>query len=136
MDKKGFTLIEIMIVVIILAALASMIVPRLSGRSEQARASIAKGDISANISLALKLYELDNGNYPVSGQGLQALLLKPTSTPVPMNWNGPYLEKEAIDPWGKEYQYMSPGTHNPQGFDLYSLGKDGTESDDDITNWQ
>ncbi len=136
MNKKAFTLIEIMIVVIIIAALASMIVPRLSGRSEEARASIAQGDISANISLALKLYELDNGNYPTSEQGLQALLSKPTSSPVPMNWNGPYLEKKAIDPWGKEYQYTYPGTHNPQGFDLYSMGKDGVESDDDVTNWQ
>ncbi len=136
MNKKGFTLIEIMIVVIIIAALASMIVPRLGGRSEQARVSIAKGDIAANISLGLKLYELDNGNYPTSQQELQALLSKPTSSPIPMNWNGPYLEKKAIDPWGNEYQYNSPGAHNPQGFDLYSLGKDGIESDDDITNWQ
>ncbi len=135
MNKKYFTLIEIMIVVVIIAALASMIVPRLSGRSEQARISIAKGDIEANISLGLKLYELENGNYPTSGQGLQALISKPTSSPLPMNWNGPYLEKKPIDPWGNEYQYNCPGIHNPQGFDLYSLGKDGAESDDDIANW-
>lgn len=134
--KRGFTLIEIMIVVIIIAALASMIVPRLSGRSEQARVSVAKGDISGNISLALKLYELDNGNYPTTDQGLEALLSKPSSNPAPINWNGPYLEREPIDPWGKEYQYRFPGAHNTQGFDLYSLGKDGVENDDDVANWQ
>lgn len=134
--KKAFTLIEIMIVVIIIAALAAMIVPRLSGRSEQAKVSIARGDISANISLALKLYELDNGHFPTTSQGLQALLTKPTYSPVPANWNGPYLEKKPIDPWGKEYQYRSPGAHNTQGFDLYSLGNDGVESDDDVTNWE
>ncbi|MDD5738034.1 MAG: type II secretion system major pseudopilin GspG, partial [Candidatus Omnitrophica bacterium] len=92
--RRGFTLIEIMIVVIIIAALASMVVPRLTGRTEQARVSIAEADVGSNIATALKLYELDNGNYPTTEQGLNALLSKPSSSPAPNNWNGPYLEKK------------------------------------------
>ena len=136
-SRKGFTLIEIMIVVIIIAALAAMVVPRLSGRSEQSKINIAQADISANIGTALKLYELDNGNFPTTEQGLNALLIKPTSNPVPINWNGPYLEKKPVDPWKNPYQYKYPGTHNPTGYDLYSLGKDSQEgTSDDIGNWE
>lgn len=136
MKKKGFTLIELMIVVIIIAALAAMIVPRLSGRTEQAKISVAQSDINANMSTALKLYQLDNGNFPSTEQGLNALLTKPSSEPVPGNWNGPYLEKTPIDPWGNPYKYKSPGANNKTGYDLYSLGKDGLEgTEDDIINW-
>lgn len=135
MKKKGFTLIEIMIVVVILAALSSMVVPRLSGRSEQAQIAIAKTDINSNISLALKLFELDNGSFPTTEQGLEALITRPTRPPVPDNWNGPYLEREPVDPWGNKYQYSSPGTNNPATFDLYSFGPDGVPSENDITNW-
>ena len=125
-----------MIVVIIIAALAAMVVPRLSGRSEQAKIAIAEADISSNIGTALKLYELDNGNFPTTEQGLEALLSKPSSNPIPTNWNGPYLEKKPIDPWKNPYQYKCPGMHNTAGYDLYSLGKDGIEgTDDDIGNW-
>lgn len=135
--QPAFTLIELMIVVIIIAALSGMIVPRLAGRSEQAKVGVAKADISANISMALKLYDLDNGNYPTTDQGLNALLTKPSSNPIPPNWNGPYLEKNPIDPWNNLYQYKCPGAHNPAGYDLYSLGKDGIEgSGDDIGNWE
>lgn len=135
--RRGFTLIELMIVVIIIAALAGMIVPRLTGRSEQAKIGVAKADIDSNIAMGLKLYELDNGNFPSSEQGLNALMTKPTSNPLPTNWNGPYLEKRPVDPWKSLYQYKYPGVHNPMGYDLYSLGKDGIEgTEDDIGNWE
>ena len=132
-NRKGFTLIEIMLVVIIIGALVAMVMPRLSGRGEQARIAAARADIQANIATALKLYELDNGNFPSSTDGLNALLNKPASTG---NWNGPYIEKKPIDPWGREYKYKSPGDHRPADYDLYSLGKDGTESADDVKNWE
>lgn len=128
----GFTLIELMLVVIIIGALVAMVMPRLTGRSEQARIGAAEADVSANIATALKLYELDNGNFPGSEEGLNALLTKPTSA---NNWRGPYLEKKPIDPWGREYKYRCPGDHRPSDYDLYSLGKDGVESADDVTNW-
>ena len=135
--KKGFTLIELMIVVVIIVALASMIVPRLSGRTEQAKRSVAKADISSNISMGLKLYELDNGNFPTTEQGLTALQEAPSSPPVPTNWNGPYLEKPPIDPWGNQYKYKCPGSFNKVSYDLFSAGKDVIEgTDDDITNWK
>ncbi|MBN1869289.1 MAG: type II secretion system major pseudopilin GspG [Candidatus Omnitrophica bacterium] len=134
--QYGFTLIELMIVVIIIAALSAMVVPRLSNRSEQAKITVAEADINSNIGLALKLYKLDNGRYPSTEQGLKALFSKPSSNPVPKNWNGPYLESEALDPWKTEYLYKCPGAHNSTGYDLYSLGADGAEgSDDDIKNW-
>ncbi len=135
--KKGFTLVELMIVVIIIAALAAMVVPRLGSRSEQAKAAVALADINSNIGLALKLYKLDNGRYPTTSQGLKALLAKPSASPVPASWNGPYLEKEPTDPWKNPYQYKSPGSHNPDGYDLYSSGLDGVEgNEDDVANWQ
>ena len=131
---RGFTLIEIMLVVIIIGALAAMIVPRLAGRSDQAKVAVAKADIS-NISTALKLYELDNGTVPTSTQGLAALREKSSSAPLPKNWNGPYLEKNALDPWGNAYVYAAPGAHRSD-YDLSSKGKDLNSSDDDIVNWQ
>lgn len=133
-DRQGFTLVEIMMVVIIIAALAAMVIPRLTGRSEQAKVSVAHSDIDAHLATALKLYELENGNFPTSSQGLQALRTKPVSSPVPVSWNGPYIEKDPIDPWGNSYVYVSPGKHRPD-FDLYSKGKDQNSTEDDITNW-
>lgn len=133
MKIKGFTLIELMLVVIIIGALVAMVMPRLSGRGEQARVAASKADIQANIATALKLYELDNGNFPTTEEGLNALMNKPVSAP---NWNGPYLEKKPIDQWGREYKYKSPGEHRLGDYDLYSLGKDGIESADDIKNWE
>ena len=135
--SKGFTLIELMIVVIIIAALSAMVVPRLSNRSEQAKVTVAEADINSNIGLALKLYKLDNGRYPTTSQGLNALLSKPSSSPAPKNWNGPYLETEPLDPWKVDYAYKSPGAHNSTSYDLYSIGPDGTDGNgDDITNWK
>ena len=131
--RKGFTLIELMLVVVIIGALAAMVMPRLTGRGEQARIAAAKADIQANIATALKLYELDNGEFPSTSDTLNALLVKPASAP---NWKAPYLEKNPIDPWGREYKYKSPGEHRPNDYDLYSLGKDGVESNDDVVNWE
>ncbi len=130
---KAFTLIELMLVVIIIGALVAMVMPRLTGRTEQARATAAEADIRANIATALKLYELDNGSFPTSEEGLNALLDKPASA---TNWHGPYLEKKPIDPWGREYKYKCPGEHRTSDYDLYSLGKDGVESADDVKNWE
>lgn len=131
----GFTLIELMLVVVIISALVAMVAPRLAGRSEEARRSVAEADIKGNLALALKLYEVDNGRYPTTEQGLNALLNKPTSPPTPKNWKGPYLEQEPLDPWKRTYGYRYPGEHPPRDYDLSSLGPDGVQSEDDITNW-
>ena len=133
--SAGFTLIELMLVLVILSAIAAMVVPRLVGRSEEARRKVAEADIKGNLSVALKLYEVDSGRYPTTEQGLAALLQKPTSPPVPRDWKGPYIEQQPLDPWQKSYVYRYPGTHPPRDYDLYSLGPDGVESDDDIRNW-
>jgi general secretion pathway protein G len=129
--KKAFTLIELLLVVIIIGVLTAMVAPRLTGRGEEARRSVAKADIEINIPTALKMYELDNGAFPTTEEGLDALISAPSSA---TNWKGPYLEKQPLDPWGNSYQYTSPGT-NRMDYDLSSLGRDGVESDDDITNW-
>ena len=136
-NNKGFTLMEIILVVIIIGILAAMVIPNLSGKSEQARKAAVKADIEANISTALDLYEVENGRYPSTEQGLKALIEKPTGSPEPKNWNGPYFKKKKVpmDPWGNEYVYVSPGVHNTDNYDLSSLGPDGKESGDDITNW-
>ena len=131
--RKAFTLIELMLVVIIIGALVAMVMPRFAGRSEQARVTAAEADIRANIATGLKLYEMDNGNFPASDEGLNALLAKPGTA---SNWRGPYLEKKPIDPWGREYKYRAPGDHRQADYDLYSLGKDGVESADDVKNWE
>jgi general secretion pathway protein G len=136
--KAGFTLIEIMLVVIIIGVLVAMVVPNLAGRGEQAKRQAAKADIEANLATALDLYELDNGRYPTTEQGLVALIEEPKSTPVPTNWNGPYLKKKRIpkDPWVRDYAYACPGIHDTESYDLSSLGADGVESGDDVTSWE
>ncbi len=134
-DQNGFTLIEVILVVIIIVSLSAMVFPRIVGRSEKARVSIAKSDIESNIATALKLYELDNGNFPTTKQGLKALKEKPSTSPVPTNWNGPYIEKAPVDPWGNPYEYRAPGKHNID-YDLYSKGKDQASDEDDIKNWE
>jgi len=135
--NNGFTMIEIMLVVIIIGILAAMVIPNIAGRGEQARLTAARVDIESNLTTALDMYELDNGRYPSTSQGLQALIKEPTSSPTPNNWNGSYLKKKKppVDPWGQEYVYVSPGAHNTNEFDLSSLGADGVESSDDVTNW-
>lgn len=131
-DRNSFTLIELMLVVIIIGALVAMVMPRLAGRGEQARIATAKADIQTNIATALKLYELDNGGFPSTDEGLNALLSKPSSA---SNWNGPYLERKPVDPWGRAYNYKAPGEHRTADYDLYSFGNDGVESQDDVKNW-
>ena len=125
---KGFTLIEIMVVVIILGILAGLVLPRFMGRTEEARRTKARIQIE-NLESALKLYKLDNGAYPSTEQGLEALVQKPTIGFFPKNWReGGYLEKGKIpsDPWGRPYVYLSPGVKS-KDFDLKSLGADGEE---------
>lgn len=134
---QGFTLIEIMVVIVILGVLAALVVPNILGRPDEARVTAATADIQA-ISNALDLYRLDNYSYPSTDQGLQALVSKPGGSPEAKNWNTDgYLKKQPKDGWGNEYQYLSPGAHGK--FDLYSLGADGREGgegmDQDIVSW-
>jgi len=137
-SMRGFTLIEIMLVVIIIGILVAMIVPNIAGRSEQARKTAARTDIESNLSTALDLYRMDIGQYPTTEQGLSALIAEPTTSPIPAQWNGPYLKKKKIpkDPWGHDYVYVSPGTHNPESYDLSSLGASGSEGADNVNNWE
>ena len=134
--SAGFTLVEIMVVVVILGVLAVLIVPRVVGRTEEARVAAAKHDISA-IMQSLKLYRLDNGRYPTNEQGLQALVNKPQAGPSPANWRQ-YLDKLPKDPWGNTYQYLNPGVNGE--IDVFSLGADGqpggTGTDQDVGSWQ
>ena len=135
---RGFSLIELMVVVVILSILAVVIVPRVIDRPDQARVSRAKSDIAA-IESALALYRLDNQRYPTTEQGLQALVERPTRAPVPDNWaEGGYLARLPIDPWGQPYQYLQPGVHGD--VDLFSHGADGRPGGSgvnaDIGNWQ
>lgn len=131
--KNGFTLIEILLVVAIIGALAAMVVPRLTGRSEKAKEAMARADIQASLATAIKMYEIDMGAFPTSSQALGALSTAPGGA---TSWSGPYIEKTPVDPWGRPYQYKFPGVHNPNGYDLYSLGHDGVEGNDDIGNWE
>ena len=133
----GFTLIELMFVIVIIGSLAAMVVPRLASRLKGSQVDIARADIKGNLSLALRLYAVDNnGNYPTTEQGLAALMTKPANPPMPENWKGPYLEQPPFDPWKHSYVYRYPGAHPPFDYDLYSLGPDGKEGEDDITNWE
>jgi general secretion pathway protein G len=135
---RGFTLIEIMVVVAILGILAALIVPKVIGRSDEARVVAAKQDIGT-LMQALKLYRLDNQRYPSTEQGLAALLAKPTAAPLPANWKtGGYLDRLPRDPWGNPYQYLQPGLHAE--VDIFSFGADGqpggADLDADIGSWQ
>lgn len=139
-DRKreaAFTIVEILVVVAIIGIMALMVVPRLSGRTEAARQAAAQADIRANLAVALDLYELDNGAYPTTEQGLKGLVRQPAAAPVPSNWNGPYLKGGVPkDPWGRPYIYTYPG-RQAGGYDLASWGGDGVEGgDDDIVNWE
>jgi general secretion pathway protein G len=136
--QNGFTLIEIMVVVVILGILGALVVPNILGRTGEARGTAAKSDIQS-ISNALDLYKLDNHIYPSTDQGLEALVSKPSGYPEAKNWNpNGYLKRLPQDPWGNEYQYVSPGSNG--AFDLYSLGADSREGGEDdaadVTNWQ
>lgn len=137
-SQRGFTLIEIMVVVVIIGVLGAIVVPQFMSRPDQAKVTAARTDIQA-ISTALEMYRLDTFTYPSTQQGLQALIKRPTGTPVVKNWNPQgYLKSLPVDPWGTAYQYLSPGPHSA-GFDLYSLGSDGVPGGEghgaDIGNW-
>ncbi|HEX7557707.1 MAG TPA: type II secretion system major pseudopilin GspG [Usitatibacter sp.] len=137
MKARGFTLIEVLVVVAILAILAAIVVPRIMDRPDEAKRVAAKADIGAIVQ-ALKLYRLDNGGYPTTDQGLAALVQKPTTNPVPGNWKqGGYLERLPKDPWGSDYQFLSPGVKGE--IDVFSLGADrargGEGNAADIGNW-
>ena len=139
-DNRGFTLLEILIVITILGILASLVAVRIMDRPGEARITKAKLDIKA-LENALKLFKLDNAFYPSTEQGLKALVQKPAVGRIPQNWReGGYLEKGEVpkDPWGREYYYMSPGVHN-KDFDIWTYGADGEEGgegeDADIGNW-
>lgn len=132
-SQKGFTLIELLLVMVILTVLAAVVVPKFTKRSEQARITAARADIS-NIEVALDAFEIDNGRYPTTTEGLKWLVDEPTNL---SNWKGPYIKRGVPkDPWGNEYVYRQPGRQNTRGFDLYSYGPDGSDGgDDDIDNW-
>ena len=133
---RGFTLIELMVVLVIIGVLAALIVPNVLDRADDARATAARTDVN-NLVQALKLYRLDNQRYPSGEQGLEALVRKPTAGTVPPNWR-PYLDKLPNDPWGRPYQYVNPGVRGE--VDVFSFGADGQPGgearDADVGSWQ
>ena len=135
-SQRGFTLVEIMVVVVIIGVLGALVVPKLLGRTGEARVTAARADI-ASLGNALKLYKLDNQRYPTTEQGLKALVEKPTTGPAPAGWKS-YIDKLPKDPWGNEYQYMAPGLHGE--VDVFSLGADGAPGgegeDADVGSWE
>jgi general secretion pathway protein G len=135
-EQRGFTLIELMVILVIIGMLAALIVPNVIDRADESRVTAARADV-ANLMQALKLYRLDNQRYPTQEQGLQALVQRPTSGPPAPNWR-PYLEKLPTDPWGRPYQYLNPGVHG--AVDVFSFGADGQPggegNDADIGSWQ
>ena len=138
--QRGFTLIEIMVVVVIIGVLGAIVVPQFMSRPDQAKITAARTDIQA-IATALEMYRLDNFQYPSTQQGLEALSKRPSGTPAARNWNPQgYLKSLPIDPWGTPYQYLNPGHKSLDGsYDLYSLGADGVSGGEgmaaDIGNW-
>lgn len=134
--QAGFTLIEIMAVVVIMGMLMATLAVGINAQINKARVSNAKAQI-LRIEQALEFYQLDNARFPTADQGLQALVTRPSTPPEPRSYNpAGYLKADALeDPWGQPFQYRIPGEHNPQTFDIWSLGPDGVEGGDDIANW-
>lgn len=135
-SRQGLTLVEMIVVLVIIAVVAVMIVPNVIGRPDEARVTVAKSDLKA-VAAALRMYRLDNGDYPTTEQGLAALVERPTAAPAPANWSAEgYLAEMPRDPWGRDYVYRSPGRTG--AFDLLSYGKDGEEGgeglDADLTD--
>ena len=139
-ERRGFTLIELIVVIVVLGLLAGLVGPRIFGRVSEAKQTTAETQIEM-LSTALDNYRLDNGRYPTTEQGLQALREEPTTEPVPRNWRGPYTRKEIpMDPWDRPYVYRSPGEVNESSFDLLSYGRDGEPGgegeDADVKSWE
>lgn len=137
---SGFTLIEILVVVTVIAVLAALVAPNVFQHLGTAQDAAARSQIEM-LGAALDAYRLDNGRYPTSAQGLQALQGEPAAEPRPRNWRGPYLRREVpLDPWGNPYIYVSPGEANPQSYDLVSFGADGlaggSGEEADILSWE
>lgn len=140
LPSAGFTLIEILVVIVVIAVLASLVAPNVFTHVGEAKNVTARSQIEM-LGAALDAYRLDNGRYPTTAQGLAALWQSPTQDPRPSSWKGPYLRKEVpLDPWGRAYAYMCPGEHNTAGYDLVSLGSDGQQGGDgeagDIVSWK
>jgi len=138
-SRSGFTLLEILVVIIVLGLLAGLVGPRIIGRVSEAKSATASTQLEL-LGVALDNYRLDNGYYPTTEQGLAALRERPRAEPEPRNWRGPYLRRDVpLDPWDRPYVYESPGEHNPDSFDLFSYGQDGQPGgegeDEDVTNW-
>ena len=138
--QGGFTLIEIMVVVVIIGVLGALVVPQFMNRPDQAKVTAARSDLKA-IATALEMYRLDNFAYPSTPQGLAALVTRPAGRPEPRQWNAQgYLRTLPVDPWGTPYQYLQPGTRSTEGYDLFSLGTDGVPGGEglaaDLGNWQ
>jgi general secretion pathway protein G len=139
-DRQGFTLIEILVVVAVLSILAALVAPNIFGHLGTAKDAAARSQMEM-IGAALDAYRLDNGRYPTTAQGLEALRSQPTVEPQPRNWRGPYLRREVpADPWDAPYVFMSPGEANPGGYDLLSYGADGQPGGEgenvDIRSWE
>jgi general secretion pathway protein G len=137
--RAGFTLIEILVVIAVLAMLAALVAPNVFQHVGTAKDATARSQIEL-LGAALDTYRLDNGRYPTTDQGLEALRVPPTIHPVPSNWRGPYLRKDVpLDPWGLPYTFLSPGEINPNGYDLFSLGADGEIGGEgenaDVVSW-
>lgn len=134
--SRGFTLIELMVILVIIGVLAALIVPNVLDRADDARVTAARTDVN-NLMQALRLYRLDNQAFPSTEQGLEALVQRPTTAPAPPNWR-PYIERLPTDPWGRPYRYLNPGVHGP--VDVFSLGADGQPGGEginaDIGSWQ
>jgi general secretion pathway protein G len=138
--RAGFTLIEILVVIVVIAILASLVAPNIFRHVGSAKQATAKAQIEM-LGAALDAYRLDNGSYPTTDQGLGALQAPPTTDPLPQNWKGPYLRKDVpVDPWGHPYVYKAPGEVNPGGYDLMSYGADGQPGGQDeaadIVSWK
>lgn len=131
--NRGFSLIELLLVLVILAVLAAVVIPKFTGRSEQAKVTAAQTDI-ANLEVAIDAFEIDNGRFPTAEEGIRILYERPSDLP---SWRGPYLKRGIpVDPWQNEYVYLYPGRYNREGYDLYSLGPDLQEgTEDDVINW-